>query len=57
MWTAVSQALFKHFDVGNKDLYAVTLYNEVMIREGITWETDSSDSNLIGTAWKEIPGE
>jgi len=42
-------------DAGNNELYAVTMYNEVYQRQGLSW-TSESENNLVGDSWKLVPG-
>jgi hypothetical protein len=50
MWELVDQYDFKQMDAGNNELYAVTMFNEVYRRMGLT--TD----DLVGNDWQEVKG-
>jgi len=50
MWEQVDSYAFKQMDTGNNELYAVTMFNEVYQRKGL------SESNLVGTDWIEVKG-
>jgi hypothetical protein len=42
-------------DAGNNELYAVTMFNEVYQRRGLSW-TSESENDLVGDSWNEVKG-
>jgi hypothetical protein len=42
-------------DAGNNELYAVTMFNEVFQRRGLSW-TSETENDLVGDTWVEVKG-
>jgi len=55
MWELVDEYTFKQMDCGNNELYAITMFNEVYRRVGLSW-TDENENNLVGDHWAEVKG-
>lgn len=55
MWEQVDTYAFKQMDAGNNELYAVTMFNEVFQRRGLSW-TSETENDLVGDTWVEVKG-
>jgi len=55
LWEQVDTYGFKQMDAGNNELYAVTMFNEVFQRRGLSW-TSETENDLVGDNWVEVKG-